>query len=608
MIYQNSNPIQNSLEQYIPLPLEELYKAGAALQARGDKMQEINDQFQSGLASLEALAPGQKSYIQNYVSKFRDDQNKLLDRFNGNTADIEYGRESKRLISKYASDPNLKIIQETNALYKQKQQLANQLLASGKRYIDTNPTFTGIDQNGNLTSAVGSVRTTDFDDSITKQFQTIGDQVEQIGNVKTSERNIKKRQAQMLSALQGRGFDQDIQDGIDYYKQQGMTDTQARQAIAQLVQSGNSYIKSDIEKDHFYEQLAWEKQKFYAQQAAASAGPGSAFLQQTFSSPIVSGETVINPMRRQVESMIKNLDNKGNLPANTRIIEDTPENRKAFAGRFKKLNDYDTENLGIASGLYPTSKLQVSDFNANEVNMLNYARKIMGIKGGTAKAVLSRFNDVMKSFDNSASDIRITDNTDLNKALADNAARQARAGQLYMKDGNKIKLIDLTKNPDIAKKINKISQKDIQGISSKNLAVEDKILNGYTQFVDESGTKYYTPLSNEYQQRFLGSKLAENYLMNFDPTSNEEATIGNQKIFIDPKLQPIPYTIGGVQGLLVPYKSYKNGKIVGGGALQHLDKNGKPQVSLIDLSTLERNEFQSIGNDLANHNKITGNE
>src|SRR5882757_7228209 len=110
-ITQYSTPVQNTLEQYIPLPLDQIYKAGQAIQQRADQNQAVNDQFQSGLSSMEALAPSHRDYIKNYVSQYRQAQTNLLDKYKNNEADPDYIRESRRINMQYAADPNLRIIQ-----------------------------------------------------------------------------------------------------------------------------------------------------------------------------------------------------------------------------------------------------------------------------------------------------------------------------------------------------------------------------------------------------------------------------------------------------------------------------------------------------------------
>ena len=185
-INQYITPVQNSLESYIPLPLDTLFKAGQAIQNRGDLAQQQSDQVQTGLSSMEALAPAQRDYVNKFANDFKTQQGALLDKYQGNTSDTQYINEARKLNMQFASDPRLTIIKETNDRYKKKEALKDELEAKGIKYLDSNSKFTGIDQNGNLVSDPGHLQATNFDEKINQRFKDKENALSIVGNKLTN--------------------------------------------------------------------------------------------------------------------------------------------------------------------------------------------------------------------------------------------------------------------------------------------------------------------------------------------------------------------------------------------------------------------------------------
>lgn len=609
-ISEYSTPVQSVRQEYIPLPLDFIMQAGNAIQQRGDKNTAINDQFQTGLASMEALAPGHKDYLKNYVNQYRTEQSGLLDKFKNNEADPEYIRESRRINMKYAADPNLKIIQQANELYKDKVKTTQQLLANNKKYIDSNPTFNGLDSNGNLSSNVGNVRATDFDDSILKNFQAIGNNLEGFRGVRTSQRNINRAQGQYLDALNGHSNNQDINDAVSYYKQQGYNDSQARNAVSGLIAQGSNYIRS--EKDYHDEDLAYkirrdalEDARYRALHGPQAAGPPP-FEVLNFGKPITPNDpnnTVRSSKVSDIDKVLDNLDEKGNLKTTARLVDLTPENKKAYPNAKEVYKSY----LGDR-GLGDTrpNSLQIKGVDINESNLLNTAKQLTGISSGSNKDILGKYKDLVNSFNQSANSVYSTNNDKLNEAYANIARRQIATGEVYtVQNGNLKKVTDSKALASLAN----IKQEEVAGNSPKNLGP----LNGYTQF-SKDGNTYYTPLPQQYQRQFTGSKSIENFIQDFNPENMQQLDLpinGNtkQKVFINKDSNAsVPYTYNGVSGVIIPFKTAEGGKLDGGGLFRYTDQTGKQGIVPLKLSEIEKNDMTSIGVGLVNANKITGNE
>ena len=596
MINSYSKPIGNTLEQYVPLPLSEIYKAGEAIQQRGDKIESINDQFQSGLASLEALAPAQKAYVQNYANQYRDEQNKLLTQYGGNASDPEYARKSRQLISRYASDPNLKIIQETNSLYKQKRDLATQLQANGKKYIDSNPTFTGRDSQGNLISNVGQLQGTNFDDSILKKFQIQGERMEQFGAMKSSKGNIQRQQHQYIRALNGEVHDDDINEGLRYYKQQGLSDDQAKLAMAQLIRSGSDYVKSDLDTGY----LNWEESRA-ARLAANQPAQGPTFEVTSYPKTLVpDGSTVRNTQSAAVEGLLRDLDDKGNLKTSARDVADNPQNRAAFPNATPLVRS-SSVGVGGVSSANVLSVPQGSD--PNQESLLATARQLTGMKKGTAKDVLTKYKSLMNNFDQSSQQILNSDNTKLQDQLASTVKHQIGTGEVYKINKGKLEIV--TDSKELAK-LEDVKTDNISGISPKTINDGTTSINGYAQF-SKDGNIYYTRTPKEWQKKFEGSNTVSQYLQDFDASNLQKTRLNDgSEVFINPKslANPTPYTYAGRQGYIIPYKGNNGNNLVGGAIFTSRDpKTGQAVDMYLPISKLENNEVRSLFSNTLNNNK-----
>lgn len=398
MISEYTNPVQNSLEQYVPLPLEQIYKSAAAIQQRGDLAANQNDAVQTGLSSMEALAPGQRDFVNKFANDFRAQQGALLDKYHGNTSDVNYDQESRKLNMQFAADPRLTTIKQVNELIKKKQSIKDELDAKGLKYLDSNPSFTGVDGSGNLTSDVGSLKSTAFDSNINQAFKDKENAIEQIGHRLTNHRNLMKIHDSYVNQDGTLNTDnQDVQQGLAYYKQQGLTDMQAAAKVRNHVDAGLGYAH-DL-KDHFYEispyqseelSLRWAELKDKQAREKKEAQPELPNLLPFTHERAPLIETNVNQNKLNQLDNIKFKDN-GGLNKDQFFMDDTPENRKKLDAKGQKYathNDIDVDALGTEGGM--TKKLIVEGgYNPNESKLVDEAREFLGPNAKNGKNFIS---------------------------------------------------------------------------------------------------------------------------------------------------------------------------------------------------------------------------
>jgi len=70
--------VQNTLEQYIPLPFQEMMQAGQAYQQRGDAVEQKQQEVELGLSSMEALAGEHQKFRDSFVNDYRKKSTEIL--------------------------------------------------------------------------------------------------------------------------------------------------------------------------------------------------------------------------------------------------------------------------------------------------------------------------------------------------------------------------------------------------------------------------------------------------------------------------------------------------------------------------------------------------
>lgn len=228
MINKYVQPIQNTLEQYIPLPFDELVKAGSLIQERGDQIEQQQMAVQTGLSSMEALAPGYSQFRDRFAADYRNSATTLLDKYQGNTSNPEFIRDMRRLNLQYSSDPRLQTIRQGNELYKQNQQIAAKLRAEGKLFIQ--PNFTGVDERGNLTSTVPQIEGVNTLEEWANAGKIAHSSMEDIGTKSTNSRNLKRWRDSINNDTANK------ERLKQAYIQQGMTPQRAEQAVNNTIQ------------------------------------------------------------------------------------------------------------------------------------------------------------------------------------------------------------------------------------------------------------------------------------------------------------------------------------------------------------------------------------
>lgn len=267
--------VEQTLPEHIPLPMEQLFQAGQAIQQRYDTNMANIDAVGTGLASIEARLSGHKQYVDNLSKNYRTEVDQLLTRFNNNASDPQFAREFNRIKTKYANDRNLSTIALANEAAKRNDMVAAELDQKGLLYINKNGT--GLDENGNLISDVGNIRQVntlqDWESSLTKAYQSSSE----VGNMITNEPSLNKAKQSITEAI-AKG-DPAVTDLIEAYETRGFTRDQAVNKVVQdanrLMNSYNAESKTNIPKlqleqseRHFRQQMAFRREEAKARSQA----------------------------------------------------------------------------------------------------------------------------------------------------------------------------------------------------------------------------------------------------------------------------------------------------------------------------------------------------
>lgn len=436
-ISKYTRPVEQTLEQYVPLPFEEMMMAGKAIQARGDQAEATNTAVETGLGSMEALAPGQSKFRDTFVKDYRTNAQSLLEKYKGNTSDPEFIRESRKLNLTYAADPRLQTIKQTNEFLKSQEKIKQELDAKGIKYIDPNRGFKGVDDKGNLISPnTNGVRGTNFDEDITKSFLQIKDNMIDNGRgMKSNKGNLDNLAKSWMSNLDSNPV---TRDAIDYYKQQGMTDAQAKAATVGLVkQAYTNNLKTD--RDYSYDQmlisrehltLAKRKQALDEVELKAKL---AAKANQT--SGLVPSQGAVDPkdlnqsLIKDIDKVASSLNKAGGIPVGRiQTIADTPANRAKYAGKFTEINKYAPAAGPGAAPSIIGKELRIKNefaqksYNPEHVALIKTAREQLGplAKNGknflSDKTVLERYKQQLSN-DNFATTFWNTQNGDVLKHL-----------------------------------------------------------------------------------------------------------------------------------------------------------------------------------------------
>lgn len=224
--------VDQTLPEYIPLPMEQLFQAGQAVQGRYDTAMSSIDQTSTGLGSMEALSPAHSQYRDQLVNNYREEISTLLDRYDNNARDPQFLREINRVNTRYATDPNLGVINQANQKLKRNQELAARLNAEGKLFV--NDTGVGVDANGNLVDDVGDVRQVNTLDNLRERLKVAAGTKTEVGNLITNRPALEQAKNEILNSLQSGS--PEFADLARAYMNRGLSQVKAANQITQDIQ------------------------------------------------------------------------------------------------------------------------------------------------------------------------------------------------------------------------------------------------------------------------------------------------------------------------------------------------------------------------------------
>lgn len=234
MINQYSNPVQNTLEQYIPLPFDTLMRAGAATQQRYNAAEDLDTSTLSGIASTETRAAGYKNFVQSTLSNYKNDMSGLIDKYNGRLDDPQFQREQKQVINKYKNDPNWQVIKTGNENIKLDQDIAAKLRAEGKLVINPAKSFTGADDRGNLLDYTPGVKEVNTLDNWENAYKIAHGSMQFDGSgYDTNKNSLNAARTAILGQIKTGA--PEVRDLIQAYTEQGLTPEQAQSAIVNSI-------------------------------------------------------------------------------------------------------------------------------------------------------------------------------------------------------------------------------------------------------------------------------------------------------------------------------------------------------------------------------------
>lgn len=144
------SPVQNSLESYVPIPLDAIAKTGAAIQDRYNTDQAADAAANSSLSNVRTTDPLQAQLVTKLANQYKEDSGALIDKYQNRYDDPGYKREQQQMILKYSSNPAYGAISRTNAFNDNQTKLQQKEEADGHEMYGSNPNFKGVDDNGNV--------------------------------------------------------------------------------------------------------------------------------------------------------------------------------------------------------------------------------------------------------------------------------------------------------------------------------------------------------------------------------------------------------------------------------------------------------------------------
>lgn len=428
MINRYSQPIQNSLEQYVPLPFAEMAQAGAMIQQRGDIAEQKRDEAETGLRSVEALTPAYKDFVNKFADDYNKESDKLLTESGLNTSNPEYKRSINKLNLKFLGDSRLKTVIQGNKNYLQNEADARRMQLEGKMFIK--PKGNGLDKQGNITSNLGQVEFVNTLDEWSKAGGVAHSSIEDNGKGwKSNENNLNRWRQSIMGDVDGQ------KKLIQAYISQGYDPKQANQAVQTQIRGMiNQYgVRSD--RDYAYDnfQLNLRKLKTEENQQKQESMPNLLPFDTEVSNVI--NDNFRKPQLDKIDSVISKLRNNGGLEKDNFVVEATKENLE----KYKNNSTQFTKTFPGGDGSVGASRYQMlrvnKGNNKKDLEILRNARQALGVnfkgedKNGNKysdKTILNKYRDALSN-DNTVYNFMKPNNADYLKAI--NTVKIGNLGQ-----------------------------------------------------------------------------------------------------------------------------------------------------------------------------------
>lgn len=426
--------VDNTLEQYVPLPFQEMMAASNAIYQRAEENQNQVFAADNLIANVEALSPEHRNYVQGRGQSFRQESSALLDQYGGNAADPEFIRKSRQLIRQYANDNNFKTIGSANEQLRMNDRIAREMRAKGQLY--TRPQFSGVDANGNLTDQVGEISLVNTLDKLRGEYEVAWKSMENNNRGTISNAaNINRLNKRVMDSLANQS--PEFQQLAAAYMEQGMSPQQAATQIQSDITGlqGQYGIRSERDNGYYSFQLALRQDARQAQSHAMNMRLMSQQLNPQQSTAPLKGNVI--------EGAISNVDlNKDKLDMVKNFRKNIDENGNLKAAKAR--NRTDSGNYVTAGS--PTSMSPGQPFQSNagrsqgrtSMEALNYMRDELGWAksgrgSGSAKQVADAYEQLLRN-DNMAPTVYVPSNptvyNNLDKQFGNNMS-----GATYYIDG-----------------------------------------------------------------------------------------------------------------------------------------------------------------------------
>lgn len=450
---------EQTLPEYIPLPMQQLVAAGQAVQGRHDTNMANIDATATGLASIEALSPAHREYVSNLASGYRSEIDGLLQKYNNNATDPQFTREFSRIRNKYATDPNLSVITQANQKLKRNQELAARLNAEGRLFV--NDTGVGVDAQGNLIDDVGDVRQVNTLDNLRERLKIASGTETEVGNLITNRPALEQARTEILNSLSSGS--PEFVDLTAAYMNRGLSQEQALNQVAQDVQrlSGEYAIN---EKTNF--------QKLNYQRALANDARDAEYHRLR----MADLKSKMNP-QSNTPNPLRGVMLKGIVSA-TDLNKDKVSLVNSFRNHIGKDGNLDIKNKQLqvsAFGAHANSIEMGSNIQGRSVaETLNYMRDELGWgnKKGSAKQVADAYESMIKN-DNLVPVVYAPGNSTIRTGLS-NIYGSDFTNATYYKDGKPKRLED---NKEIVEAQKNANLKGITTMQGGNIVFNSFIGN-----------------------------------------------------------------------------------------------------------------------------------